>query len=316
MEHEARIMSERTEYIPLEKLVVSTFNVRKRTDPQEIEKLAENIRSIGLQEPLVVRPEDGKYGVVIGSRRLEAIRLIRERWPRDYERLFPRGVPCFVRDLDPREAMLASLSENIMRQSISLEEVGAAIDKLRKMGLSDAEISARIQLGAVEVRRALAAWEAAKKVGIIPSGRPGRPSKKVGRRTATRKALIAAHLTARRLRRLGALGGDEEEEEFVRKFVEASSKRGLSSREIEREATEVVTLVGRGKKPYEALREALEKVEREDYVERVVALKRRIALEISSIASRTGRKFDDVVNELLEESLKKKKQEEQSSPGT
>jgi len=38
-----------------------------------------------------------------------------------------------------------------------------------------------------------------------------------------------------------------------------------------------------------------------------MALKRRIALEISSIASRTGKKFDDVVNELLEESLKRKK---------
>jgi len=43
-----------------------------------------------------------------------------------------------------------------------------------------------------------------------------------------------------------------------------------------------------------------------------MALKRRIALEISSIASRTGEKFDDVVNELLEKSLKRKKLGEQS----
>ena len=56
------------------------------------------------------------------------------------------------------------------------------------------------------------------------------------------------------------------------------------------------------------IQQALEKLRREDIVERVVAFRRRVADAVSELARRRGVKFDDIVNELLEAELKRLKE--------
>lgn len=58
-----------------------------------LEELAGSIEMLGLQQPILVRPvQDGRYVVISGHRRREALRLIAE----DGSKQFADGVPCIV----------------------------------------------------------------------------------------------------------------------------------------------------------------------------------------------------------------------------
>ncbi|MEM0222981.1 MAG: ParB N-terminal domain-containing protein, partial [Thermofilum sp.] len=95
--------------LPVEQLQPSSVNVRLHVSEEAVRKLAEDIAARGLLHPLIVRPEGGAYGVVCGRMRLEAIKLLQRERPEVFSRLFGRGVPCQVRELDDREALELSL---------------------------------------------------------------------------------------------------------------------------------------------------------------------------------------------------------------
>jgi ParB/RepB/Spo0J family partition protein len=96
--------------IELDKLVVSEFNARKDLhagqEDSGINELASSIRQQGLLSPLIVRSTgDGRYGVLVGQRRLLACRKIG---------LDP--IPCLLRDdLGDADAVTLSLVENVHR---------------------------------------------------------------------------------------------------------------------------------------------------------------------------------------------------------
>lgn len=303
-------MSGELRFFDPEELEKSSRNVRRSVDKLYVERLAENIAQVGLQNYPIVRLEGGKYKVVAGWARTLAVRKLKSEMPEVYRRLFPKGLPCRVMELSDREALMISLSENIHTRTLTAEEIGAAIEELRKLGLSEDEIERRLRLASREIKQALEAWEAAKKAGVIPAGRPGRPpEKRAGRRVPTRKIVVTAYLTARRLARKGLL---EDEEKFARRFVKAAVEAGLSGKEVERASR--IILAAAGRRGVEKtnlnwlIQQALEKLRKEDMVERVVAFKRRIADAVSELAKQRGVKFDDIVNELLEAELKRLKE--------
>lgn len=114
----------------------------------EIDKLAQSIKSVGLLQPIIVRPKNNHYEVIAGNRRLAACRAL--KW---------RKISCHVIDLDDKSAIELSLIENIQRQTIDpLEEAeafrsyveqygwGSAMQLAAKLGKSSAYISKRISL--------------------------------------------------------------------------------------------------------------------------------------------------------------------------
>lgn len=82
----------------------------------------QSIREKGILEPLLVRPVDGRYELIVGSRRLEAAK-----------RLGMKKVPVVVRPMPDEEAIIISLVENIQRRDIEPEEEYDALMKLRKL---------------------------------------------------------------------------------------------------------------------------------------------------------------------------------------
>lgn len=134
--------------IPLNQLELwREVNVRKSDVYREIEDLANNIRSIGLQVPLVVKEAepDKKYLVISGQRRLQACRLV------NYD-----PVPCIViKKIDIDEAKLASLSENLYRREMNDDDISDACDYLYKHYKNLSLVAKHLGVSEAKVRKYL-----------------------------------------------------------------------------------------------------------------------------------------------------------------
>ncbi len=288
------------EYIPLEKLAVSRCNVRQRVDEEAVRKLMLNIVRHGLLNPLTVRPEDGKFGIVCGRLRYEAIKRIKKEYPEVFKKLFGKGVPCIVRELDDKEAALLSLSENLRQNTMTKEEIGAALERLQEeFGLSREDLSRELQLLVDEIQQALKVWRSVKTVGVRPAAKPGRPPKTVERpkRVSTTAVGVLSTL-ARRLEREGIV---KDSEKLARKLTELSA--GMSTKEVQLLASRIRSdprVVLSEKK----LKKLVEEIKSSEKVERIVLLRADLAEKISRIARTQNKTFDEVLNEVVEEGLK------------
>lgn len=95
----------RIESIPLEELVVSSFNVRKSVG--DLTDLQRSIQSLGLLQPIIVRSVKGRLEVVVGQRRFLACKSL--GW---------KTIPAIKRKMTDREALVLSLTENVQMDSI------------------------------------------------------------------------------------------------------------------------------------------------------------------------------------------------------
>jgi len=93
------------EQIPVEKLTVSPLNVRKQVG--SLEELKDSIKSMGLLQPILVRPTKEGLEVVVGQRRFLACKSL--GW---------KTIPAIIKDMTDREALILSLTENIQIDSI------------------------------------------------------------------------------------------------------------------------------------------------------------------------------------------------------
>jgi ParB family transcriptional regulator, chromosome partitioning protein len=125
--------------IPLNKIVASPRNVRRRTDEQADLELKADIEAHGLLQNLVVtslRKPKGCFAVEAGERRRRALQALAEegRLPEDHE------VCCLVVDVDG--AQEASLAENFQRLAMNPADECLAFLQLVEQG-SDPEAIAR-----------------------------------------------------------------------------------------------------------------------------------------------------------------------------
>jgi len=99
--------------------------LRASISEQEIDELAESIKSLGLINPITVRPsrtEDGQYyEVVAGHRRYLAC-----------QRAGLKKVPCIVIEAHDDKELQIKLAENVARMNLSPVEEAAAVETLMK----------------------------------------------------------------------------------------------------------------------------------------------------------------------------------------
>jgi ParB family transcriptional regulator, chromosome partitioning protein len=99
--------------IELKKIHPSRLNPRLEVNIERLNELASSIREVGLLQPIIVRPLDGEYEVVLGERRYRASQQA------GLER-----IPTIVRDYTDDEVVQLNLIENIQRQELSAIEKG------------------------------------------------------------------------------------------------------------------------------------------------------------------------------------------------
>lgn len=83
----------------------------------EVQKLIDSIRENGIQEPLLLRPKNNKYEIVIGNRRYEIARI-----------LGLKTVPALVKQLDDEVVQQYKIINNFDKK-IKLQEIPQMIKK-------------------------------------------------------------------------------------------------------------------------------------------------------------------------------------------
>lgn len=122
-------------YIPIENLVRTT-NVREERET-EMTDLESSIEKVDLLQPILVRTmKNGRYEILAGHRRVEALKLQGED-----------RIPCIIRDdIDDSQKLYVQLVENTSRKNMSALELVDTFEKMKKNEpkLTNREIARRI----------------------------------------------------------------------------------------------------------------------------------------------------------------------------
>ena len=107
---------------------------RKRFTERELQELAETIKSIGLIEPVVVRPRGDRYQLISGERRWRACRMA------GYKK-----IPAVLKQVNDLQALEMGIVENIQREELTaIEEAKAYEYWMKESGLKPGEIADRV----------------------------------------------------------------------------------------------------------------------------------------------------------------------------
>lgn len=139
------------QHIELSKLKLSSVNVRKHGGKQDLDELIASIRSLGVIQPLLVRPNCEGFEVVAGQRRMMACQVIEA----EDGKIDP--LPCAVLGSgDDAVAIEASLAENVSRLPMDEIDQYRAFASLKAKGDTTEGIAARFGVTELLVRKWLA----------------------------------------------------------------------------------------------------------------------------------------------------------------
>jgi ParB family chromosome partitioning protein len=123
------------ETIPVGEIDPNPEQPRDDFDERALESLAASIESIGLLQPIVVRPSGDRYVLVAGERRLRASRLAGLE-----------SIPVVLRaETDSRTNLVEALVENLQREDLSvLEEAAAYRQLMEDFGMQHDEVATEV----------------------------------------------------------------------------------------------------------------------------------------------------------------------------
>lgn len=118
--------------LKLEKIVADPRQPRKHFDEAELRRLADSIEKHGLLQPILVRPaENGFYMIVHGERRYRACKIAGIV-----------NIHCGVRnDLSEEQIRDIQLTENLQRNNLSDIELALEFQRRRNEGKTDKQIA-------------------------------------------------------------------------------------------------------------------------------------------------------------------------------
>lgn len=143
----------------------SRFQPRRVFDRTALERLADSIKSSGMMQPVIVRPDSGGgFELVAGERRWRAASLAKLS-----------TVPAIVRELGDEQAAEWSIIENVQREDLNPIERGWAFRNLvERFRLTHQQVADRVGLDRSSVANTIRLTELEEPIrDMIQSGRLG-----------------------------------------------------------------------------------------------------------------------------------------------
>jgi ParB family chromosome partitioning protein len=107
------------------------YQPRQNFDQQALQELADSIRSQGIVQPIVVRPEGDHFELVAGERRWRAAQIAGLQ-----------KIPAVIRNLDSKSAAAIALIENIQREDLNpLEEAQGLMRLIDEFDLTHQQVA-------------------------------------------------------------------------------------------------------------------------------------------------------------------------------
>lgn len=144
-------MKEKIQYVEMALIDRPQILARESIDPEKVRELAESVREIGLQEPVLLRSLNGRYEMVAGDRRYLAHKLIGAD-----------TIKAIVKTLTDEETLLIRATENIQRENLSpiekariygmmKEKLGYTVEKVAKrMGVRHETVTKHLAILTLE----------------------------------------------------------------------------------------------------------------------------------------------------------------------
>jgi ParB family chromosome partitioning protein len=117
--------------LDIDRIQRGKYQPRQHFDQQSLQELADSIRSQGIVQPIVVRPEGSHFELVAGERRWRAAQIAGLQ-----------KIPAVIRELDSKSAAAIALIENIQREDLNpLEEAQAFIRLIEEFDLTHQQVA-------------------------------------------------------------------------------------------------------------------------------------------------------------------------------
>jgi ParB/RepB/Spo0J family partition protein len=137
---------------------------RSKIDAEKVRELAESIREVGLQQPVLLRPLNGRYEVVAGDRRFLAHKF-----------LGLEEIASIVRELTEEETIIIRATENLQREDLTPMDEARVYGSMRSgLGMSIEKIARKMGRTYVTIKKYLELLE------LDPEFQEAIDSKKIG----------------------------------------------------------------------------------------------------------------------------------------
>ncbi|HVH85607.1 MAG TPA: ParB/RepB/Spo0J family partition protein [Terriglobales bacterium] len=119
--------------LPVGEIDPNPYQTRTNFDEQALNELAASILVNGIVQPIVVRPQNGRYQLVAGERRWRAC-----------QKLGREFIPAVIKQVSNEQAMEITIVENLQREGLNPMEEARAFDRLaREFNLTQEQMSQR-----------------------------------------------------------------------------------------------------------------------------------------------------------------------------
>ncbi len=123
--------------IPIDEIAFNPKQPRLTIDNEKLEELSQSIKTKGVIQPILVRPQDNlgkKYELIAGERRLRASKLA------GFDK-----IPAVIKSIKDDELLEIALIENIQRDNLNpIEESKAYRDLLEEHGYTQENLAKRV----------------------------------------------------------------------------------------------------------------------------------------------------------------------------
>lgn len=170
--------------VPLDMIVPSPFQPRKRFNEEHLQELADSIRELGLIQPLVVRPVNGKFELIAGERRWRAC-----------TKLQMEKVRVVTREARDEDVLEMAIIENVQREDLDPMEEAEAYSRLTiEFGLTQEEIAQKVGKKRATVANALRLLDLDRDVQLMVSQKhisPGHAKVLLGVKSRPEQKMLA-----------------------------------------------------------------------------------------------------------------------------
>ena len=131
--------------VPVHVIEPSPYQARREITPEQLNELAESIRSEGLLQPVVVRKTGEKYQLIAGERRWRAFQLLKIK-----------SIPARVVEASNASSAALGLIENLQREGLNpIEEAHGYASLIRDFDLTQETAAERVGKSRASVANAL-----------------------------------------------------------------------------------------------------------------------------------------------------------------